>query len=895
MRSRSKIVKILCAALLIVMVSTVVADSPRYVFLPDGRIVKISNNLSLPSPPGADRIMFYDFSGGVLNWLEAGAGLTITGTTLNASGVSTFTSLTDTPGSYSGQAGLYAKVNGGETAIEFGSIDVSDDTNLAVSSPVTLTGDTLGWLSTLIDSPTWSDGSNATNTWTFDVSGTDHTMIAGSGLMTFSHNVTVDGTISDGTASMVGGSLTNVKLGSLTDNGLVKTESGDGSLSVDTNTYVETPILIAPASVLFGSTGNEQNQEYDIDGETWVTSGDGTPDQAGHLLADVLTAIETSYDDSFFSIREGSGVLAGDYFPLTTEFTFEGVTTFASIIIRDWYDGSASHFLSVELLNIDTNWDTVATQSASADYEVHEYAVLNPVDYIDAGVAKLRLRHIQNGISSHHQEIDYLVLSTGAGGGGGGVQTAIQTPSTTTGDIGSTNVQGAIEELEAEKIPHSLADAANDFLVASGNDAFVKKTLAETGAILEGDIIHDNLQGVHQSVTSGAAPTFTADNFSDGGSNAIITTTQETNFETAFTHVTQDGSSHSLLSATPGTNTASKALIPDVDGKMDTYITDELIADIWKLLNSGDVTATWTGSQEGYADFPGSADYVTISDHADFNWTSAGFTVSFWMRSTDSSLQSIVEQGAAVGNAEPYWGFLLADTGKAFFIMGDGAATPITMAINSMVQIDTNAWVHLVGVFDGDDTIELYVDNVKGAGAAGEDQDVSFVIDNPTDPIVFGRRNTDADRDYTGQVNNVMYFDAALGSAEIAAIFALGETVQSYSHANLVSWWKLTQNFTDSIDAHDGTVTGDVTITVTDTRDLTISHSFVAGGSITCFGQPALLTQPDEASLSQSGIDTGGGGTAVTDTDTFDGGSQGNAYTIGDIVEALKLDGTLKD
>lgn len=60
---------------------------------------------------------------------------------------------------------------------------------LTVSSPVTLTGATIGWDSTLIDALTWSDGTNATNTWTFDVSGTDHTMTAGSGVMTFSHTV----------------------------------------------------------------------------------------------------------------------------------------------------------------------------------------------------------------------------------------------------------------------------------------------------------------------------------------------------------------------------------------------------------------------------------------------------------------------------------------------------------------------------------------------------------------------------------------------------------------------------------------------------------------------------------------------------------------------------------
>ncbi len=45
-------------------------------------------------------------------------------------------------------------------------------------------------------------------------------------------------------------------------------------------------------------------------------------------------------------------------------------------------------------------------------------------------------------------------------------------------------------------ILHSLAGAANDFLIASGANTYVKKTLAETGAILEGDIVHDNLQSI---------------------------------------------------------------------------------------------------------------------------------------------------------------------------------------------------------------------------------------------------------------------------------------------------------------------------------------------------------------------------------------------------------------
>ncbi|GAG18677.1 unnamed protein product, partial [marine sediment metagenome] len=46
---------------------------------------------------------------------------------------------------------------------------------------------------TELDAITWSDNANASNAWTFNVSGTDHTMTAGNGLMTFSHDLTISG------------------------------------------------------------------------------------------------------------------------------------------------------------------------------------------------------------------------------------------------------------------------------------------------------------------------------------------------------------------------------------------------------------------------------------------------------------------------------------------------------------------------------------------------------------------------------------------------------------------------------------------------------------------------------------------------------------------------------
>lgn len=52
---------------------------------------------------------------------------------------------------------------------------------------------TLSFDSTEIDATTWSDNANVSNLWQFDVSGTDTTMLAGSGLMSFSHDIAILG------------------------------------------------------------------------------------------------------------------------------------------------------------------------------------------------------------------------------------------------------------------------------------------------------------------------------------------------------------------------------------------------------------------------------------------------------------------------------------------------------------------------------------------------------------------------------------------------------------------------------------------------------------------------------------------------------------------------------
>ena len=49
--------------------------------------------------------------------------------------------------------------------------------------------------STTVDDTTWSDGANAANTWTFDVTGTNHTMIMGNNSVSFSNDLSAGGTL----------------------------------------------------------------------------------------------------------------------------------------------------------------------------------------------------------------------------------------------------------------------------------------------------------------------------------------------------------------------------------------------------------------------------------------------------------------------------------------------------------------------------------------------------------------------------------------------------------------------------------------------------------------------------------------------------------------------------
>lgn len=133
------------------------------------------------------------------------------------------TSIIDTSGTWSTSLGTsiatteLASPTGADTNVVTGTAGTSGtcaewnaDGDLVEAASAAACGSGSSFDSTTVDATTWSDGANASNVWTFDVSGTDTTLTVGSALWTISSGVTVTGALTagtGGTALTLGGKI----------------------------------------------------------------------------------------------------------------------------------------------------------------------------------------------------------------------------------------------------------------------------------------------------------------------------------------------------------------------------------------------------------------------------------------------------------------------------------------------------------------------------------------------------------------------------------------------------------------------------------------------------------------------------------------------------------------
>jgi hypothetical protein len=110
----------------------------------------------------------------------------------------------------------------------------------------------------------------------------------------------------------------------------------------------------------------------------------------GTLSAGTITDVQKMYDGNTLDIAEVTGVPGFDI-----EFNFTNIKRLPEFVVARWqYDGSATHFVTIDLYNY--------TPKA------------NQGDYVDAsGNAIVRFYHHTSGNASHDIHIDYVGLTTG--------------------------------------------------------------------------------------------------------------------------------------------------------------------------------------------------------------------------------------------------------------------------------------------------------------------------------------------------------------------------------------------------------------------------------------------------------------------------------------------------
>jgi len=175
-----------------------------------------------------------------------------------------------------------------------------------------LTGVTAAVDTTTIDDTTWSDNANATNTWTFNVSGTDHTMIAGNGKMTFSHALAVGTALSIGDADIAEAELEIIDGATCTTTQLNYLNQSTGTTGTNTTNIVfsTSPTLVTPAlgtpSALVGTniSGTAAN----------LTSGNVTNATLTTALTvdtGTLTLTANAANNSVLTIGAGASSISG--------------------------------------------------------------------------------------------------------------------------------------------------------------------------------------------------------------------------------------------------------------------------------------------------------------------------------------------------------------------------------------------------------------------------------------------------------------------------------------------------------------------------------------------------------------------------------------------------------
>ena len=179
------------------------------------------------------------------------------------------------------------------------------------------------------------------------------------------------------------------------------------------------------------------------------------------------------------------------------------------------------------------------------------------------------------------------------------------------------------------------------------------------------------------------------------------------------------------------------------------------------------------GVVNGCQDFDGTGDYLTVPDHADFDWAyDSSFSIEVWARFTNVGGQNKVFVGRDEDGGYPHWWLgANSSSGYANFNLLDTNHNGV--ACTGSVPLNDDQWHHLVAVRDESlDQNRLYVD---GSLAAGQPYDYTAGFEASTQlDIAYMAYNHTPAYFYDGKLDEIAIYDRALTDVEISQHYING-------------------------------------------------------------------------------------------------------------------------
>jgi hypothetical protein len=178
----------------------------------------------------------------------------------------------------------------------------------------------------------------------------------------------------------------------------------------------------------------------------------------------------------------------------------------------------------------------------------------------------------------------------------------------------------------------------------------------------------------------------------------------------------------------------------------------------------------WIDDGNYAVSFDGVNDTVTMGDVAAFRFTGA-FTISCWVRYTVAAVGGIVTKTESVSVGARGWGLQVTAAGKIQFFAFTAANAQV-FNITTPLAHNNGLWHHVMATWDGTTTADkviIYVDGVSvitGTAAAG-------TISTAANPFRIGARGVTASEFYTGTIDEVSVYGAALPASDASSVTGL--------------------------------------------------------------------------------------------------------------------------